>query len=213
MTNLPSLVTSPLPLRTSPVRSANIRLLEMKMARKRMAAPKWTRSLDRCANSAGQRIVIERREGGRRRRVQKSCRMPLRFANTRPRRGLGRKNPRVSPHGTLTIAFLDSSSCRNCFNSTPRPKRLVLRTTRRVYYYEIKSGLVLPLPPHGHSSGRPRSYFSPAWKTISPGFAAIKSRSTRSPQLPSTILNDDTVALHHLETPIDHLRLLIIAGG
>lgn len=62
MTNLPSLVTSPLPHRTSPVRSANIRLLEMKMARKRMAAPKWTRSLDRCANSAGQRIVIERRE-------------------------------------------------------------------------------------------------------------------------------------------------------
>lgn len=149
MTNLPSLVTSPLPHRTSPVRSANIRLLEMKMA-----APKWTRSLDRCANSAGQRIVIERREGGRRRRVQKSCRMPLRFANTRPRRGLGRKNPRVSPHGTLTIAFLDSSSCRNCFNSTPRPKRLVLRTTRRVYYYEIKSGLVLPLPPHGPPEGR-----------------------------------------------------------
>lgn len=34
----------------------------MKMARKRMVAPKWTRSLDRCANSAGQRIVIERRE-------------------------------------------------------------------------------------------------------------------------------------------------------
>lgn len=65
MTNLPSLVTSPLPHRTSPVRSANIRLLEMKMARKRMAAPKWTRSLDRCANSAGQRIVIERREGGK----------------------------------------------------------------------------------------------------------------------------------------------------
>lgn len=58
MTNLPSLVTSPLLHRTSPVRSANIRLLEMKMA-----APKWTRSLDRCANSAGQRIVIERREG------------------------------------------------------------------------------------------------------------------------------------------------------
>lgn len=101
-----------------------------------------------------------------------------------------------APHATLTIAFLDSSSCRNCFNSTPRPKRLVLRTTRRVYY-EIKSGLVpFPLLPHGHSPGRPSSYFSPAWKTISPGFAAIKSRARLSPPSPSTtILNDNTVPL------------------